>query len=120
IRRALDYNPDAIRMYMKLMYLQGTSNAFLVESAREYGHNLIMPYVDARLVYLKMKYQDELKNLIHPRYVLEQTLRDHFGFDPGIIDSFRKCRIEPQAVQAFTPVEREVYDEWDRLSNQLL
>lgn len=42
----LDGDLDATIMYMKMMYLQGTSNSFVVESTREYGHNLIMPFVD--------------------------------------------------------------------------
>ena len=85
--------PEAI-LYMKFMYLQGTSNIMVIESANKFDHNLIMPFLDARIVYLRMLSQSNTKDLIFPRYVLEQVMKYRFDFDPKIIASAKKVKIE--------------------------
>ena len=119
IARQLDFDDDAFRMYMKMMYLQGTSNVFPIESAGEYGHNPVLPFVDARLVHLRMQYQKEWKNLFRPKYVLEETLHREFSFNPAVIEHCRTAPIQTGEVNRFNDVEKEVRREWDRLSEGL-
>jgi len=115
----LDGDLEAIIMYMKMMYLQGTSNIFVIESTRAYGHNLVMPFVDARLVYLKMSMQDESRNLRHPRYVLEETLQRRYKIDTGLIERGRRVRGDSEAHADYQKVLGEVYQQWDCLYKKL-
>ena len=120
ITRKLRFDTDSILMYMKMMYLQGHTNQFPIESAKEYGHNLVMPYLDSRIVYLKMQRQNELKNLFRPRYVLEDVMRRRFSFDIGIIDRNRNPKIDLSETNGWSEVEREVRARWDRISEEFL
>lgn len=110
---------EATIMYMKMMYLQGTSNSFVIESTREYGHNLVMPFVDARLVFLKMSMQNESRNLRHPRYVLEETLRRRYNIDLDVIERGRRGRADAAAHDEYQKVLAEVFEQWDCLSRKL-
>ncbi len=120
ISRGLDNDPEAIIMYMKMMYLQGPSNMPVIESANAYGHNIVMPYLDARIVFLKMKYQNEFKNIFHPRYVLEEDLRSKFKVDIKRINKTRRCEIGKEENKAFNSLIRKLYKEWDRILEQQL
>lgn len=95
---------------MKMMYLQGTSNIFVIESTREYGHNLVMPFVDARLVFLKMSMQNESRNLRHPRYVLEENLQRRYNIDTDVIERGRRGWAEAASHDEYQKVLAEVFE----------
>jgi hypothetical protein len=82
----LDRVQGAIRMYMKLMSLQGPVDIVLVEAAHAHGYRLVLPFLDARIINLKRKCQSDWRNLFHPRFVLEQVLAERFDFDMSVID----------------------------------
>ena len=70
------------------MYLQGPSNIPWINAARIHNHNLIMPFLDARIVTNKIKNQSEFKQLYFPRYELINYLdakydisKKYFKFD---------------------------------------
>ena len=113
-------NHAAIRMYMKLMFLQGPIDLCLVEIAHTYGHQLVLPYLDAGIIGLKLKYQDEWRDLFHPRYVLEQSLSERFDFDVTLIDRCRQIQTETEATKQFAILQKEIYQRWDQVSADLL
>ncbi len=120
IAAELEYSDSAIRMYMKLMYLQGPVDLFLVQSAEAYGHTLVMPFVDARIVDLRRSKQSEWRELWQPRYALEKSLADRFGFDVAVIDRCRGAEVDLTATKEFARLQAKVYDEWERISASLL
>ncbi len=115
----LEDNPDAIIMYMKLMYLQGTSNRFVIEAINEYGHNAVLPFVDARLLSLRMSMQREWHNLFYPRYVLENTLRNRYRVDIDSIPRGKAVADRADSDADFEKLLEKVYEQWDRLFKEL-
>lgn len=115
----LNGDVEATIMYMKMMYLQGTSNIFVIESTCEYGHNLVMPFVDARLVFLKMSMQVESRNLRHPRYLLEETLQRRYNIDTDVIERSRRGQADAAAHAEYQIVLAEVNEQWDCLFKKL-
>ncbi|MCD6163609.1 MAG: hypothetical protein J7K40_14505 [candidate division Zixibacteria bacterium] len=117
----LNRESETARMYFKLMtYLQGPDNISFVESCRAYSHNPVHPFVDARIVYLKMRYQKELKNLFQPRYVLEELLRERFKFDAAIITKLSKQKVNSNTEFEFESLTKKIYKQWDKISAKLL
>jgi asparagine synthetase B (glutamine-hydrolysing) len=116
----LDCDHGAIRMYMKLMYLQGPVDLFLVEAAHAHRHQLVLPFLDARIINLKRKYQSDWRNLFHPRYVLEQVLSERFDFDVSVIDRWRKASAEEKTANEYAALQEEAHDAWDQVSAGLL
>lgn len=117
----LNRESETARMYFKLMtYLQGPDNISFVESCRAYSHNPVHPFVDARIVYLKMRYQNELKNLFHPRYVLEELLLKQFKFTTQIIKNARKKCNDNIDENDYNLAVRDIYNQWDQISAKLL
>jgi hypothetical protein len=120
IAESLHYDMEAIRMYMKMVFLQGPDNLWCIEPAQEYGHNLSLPFADARIVQLRRQYQDDFKNIFHPRYVLEDILHRRFVFDTGIIHKARKLKIKPEEYADYAPALTKYYEQWDRISEKIL
>jgi len=117
--RGLDNDSEALRMYLKMMYLQGPTNVPLVAAARAHGHNLVMPFVDARLVNLRRERQDDRRNLFRPRYVLEEFMRSKLGFDPAIIHQASREAPTASSDATFGDAVRAVYDRWDQCCREL-
>ena len=88
IKSNLTSHKDII-FYFKLMYLQGPSNVPWINAARMYNHNLIMPFLDARIVTNKIKNQNEFKQLYFPRYELISYLCNECGI-PNKYFKFKK------------------------------
>lgn len=109
----LGNKPELLTFYTKFLYLQGTSNMPVIKSSEYYNHKMIMPFLDARIVQLKMKYQNELKNLFFPRYVLENFMEDNFTFDISIIDGAKKVKHPTGDFSSFISLTRKIYSRWD-------
>jgi asparagine synthetase B (glutamine-hydrolysing) len=88
-------------MYLKMMYLQGPSNIMVIESSKEFNHNLIMPFLDARIVFLKLKFQNEIKNIFQPRYELEEVLYKRYNFDTNEIKKAKKYKVTTKQKKIF-------------------
>ncbi|MFH1686482.1 MAG: asparagine synthase-related protein [bacterium] len=119
IANEIGRNRDAMRMYLKLMYLQGPSNIAPIEAARAYGHNMVLPFVDARLVRLRRQYQSERRNLLRPRYVLTRALQDRYGFNPSIINRCRPVQSEAVNTSRFEATLKRAYRQWDQVLDEL-
>ena len=72
-------NTKDLLFYLKLMYLQGPSNVPWINAARIYNHNLIMPFLDARIATNKIKNQSEIRQIFYPRYELLKFLNNELG-----------------------------------------
>lgn len=110
---------ETLRIYMKMMYLQGPTNTYIIQAARAYGHNLVLPFVDARVLNLRRSYQDDWRNLWFPRYILENTLKRRFSFDPGIIDQARKADCSGLDQRIYDQTVSEAYQRWHSVCRDL-
>lgn len=119
LRQGLDNDSEAMRIYMKMMYLQGPANVYIIQAARGYGHNLILPFVDARVLNLRRRYQNDKRDLVHPRYVLEKTLTQTFGFDPAIVEKGKKVDFAEADQTNYEQLVKQAYQRWDSLCRDL-
>ena len=59
-------------MYLKLFsYVQGSDNQIVIQSAKHWGVQLVMPFTNSDLVKATLKYKDDRKELHKPKYVLK-------------------------------------------------
>jgi len=111
----LDNDLEYIIFYMKFLYLQGTSNIPVIKAAEIYEHNIIIPFLDARIVKLKIEEQNELKNLFFPRYVLEEWMESYFKFDLRLIDEAKSfnTKVKQDEIKEFDNLVKVIYNRWD-------
>jgi len=98
-----------------MMYLQGTSNVMVIESAKEFQHNLIMPFLDARIIFLKMRYQSEIRNIFQPRYELESVLHRRHNFDIKVIKRAKKydmTTLDGKKINNFNNLILKINKDW--------
>ena len=65
-----NYNDFALA---KNAYLQGSSNQLPIGASRAAGHELIMPYLDPKLLALVYNEKSQIRSLVFPRYELESV-----------------------------------------------
>ena len=59
-------------MYLKLFsYVQGSDNQIVIQSAKHWEVQLVMPFTNSDLVQATLKYKDDRKELHKPKYVLK-------------------------------------------------
>ena len=59
-------------MYLKLFsFVQGSDNQIVIQSAKHWGVQLVMPFTNSDLVQATLKYKDDRKELHKPKYVLK-------------------------------------------------
>lgn len=69
-------------MYCRVLsYCQGSDNQVVVNSARHYGVNVIMPFATPNIIYSTIKFKDEKLEIRNPKYVVDEILKEEFGFD---------------------------------------
>ncbi|MCH7576048.1 MAG: hypothetical protein IIA59_13135 [Candidatus Marinimicrobia bacterium] len=108
----LGHRMDKVIMYMKLMYLQGTSNISVIESCREYDHKVVAPFIDGRIVQMRMDRQNDLLNLFKPRYVLIEYIKKHHAVELPQITKKLNSQLKAADTGEFRNIELEFKRSW--------
>ena len=65
-------------MYVKLLsFSQGADNQVVVNSARHYGLEVIMPFATSEIIYNTIRYKDESLEIKNPKYVVGYILEKY-------------------------------------------